>query len=69
VLTANTVACGSGSLPGVNGVRVRATAWTSGTANVILVARALPIEPVVSAVQMPVRGDPDPHERGRERRA
>jgi hypothetical protein len=53
VLTANTSRVWLTGMPGLNRLRARATAWTSGTANVILVAGALPIEPLVSAVQMP----------------
>lgn len=53
VLTANTSRVWLTGMPGLNRLRVRATAWTSGTATVILVGGALPIEPMVSAVQMP----------------
>jgi hypothetical protein len=35
--------------PGFSFFRVRATAWTSGTANVVIVAGTYPFEPMVSA--------------------
>lgn len=41
------------TLPAVNRFRVRATAWTSGTANVIIGAGTMPLEPVVNAVYTP----------------
>lgn len=49
VLVANTIRAWTVSAPGFNRFRVRATAFTSGTANVIIAAGALPIEPMVGA--------------------
>src|SRR5215213_1607140 len=50
VLTANATRGWEGTLPAVNRFRVRATAWTSGTANIILAAGSMPLEPVVQAI-------------------
>jgi hypothetical protein len=48
VLTANTAALFSTSCPGYTHIRARATAYTSGTANVIIAPGSMPFEPVVS---------------------
>jgi hypothetical protein len=48
VLTANASVMYLLSLAGVTHVRVRATAWTSGTANVRISPGSMPFEPVVS---------------------
>lgn len=50
VLPANTTRGWEFTLPAVNRFRVRATAWTSGTANVIIAAGSMPLEPVVNAI-------------------
>jgi len=48
VLASNTIRAWTMGAPGLNYLRVRATAWTSGTAQVRIVAGTLPIEPMVS---------------------
>jgi hypothetical protein len=48
VLT-NTARAWTTGAPGFSFFRVRATAWTSGTANVVIVAGTYPFEPLVSA--------------------
>lgn len=48
VLPANTARSWTMGAPGFSYVRVRATAWTSGTANVVIVAGTYPFEPMVS---------------------
>lgn len=50
VLVANTSRMWTTAAPGFNRLRVRATAWTSGTANVRISAGTYPFEPMVSAV-------------------
>ena len=47
-LPANTVRAWTTGAPGFSYFRVRATAWTSGTANVALVAGSYPFEPLVA---------------------
>jgi len=49
VLTSNSLVAWSTDAPGFSFFRVRATAWTSGTANVVINAGTLPFTPVVSA--------------------
>jgi hypothetical protein len=49
VLAANTSRAWTTGAPGFSFFRVRATAWTSGTANVVIVAGTYPFEPLVSA--------------------
>jgi len=49
VLTANTLRAWTTGAPGLSYFRVRATAWTSGTANVVIVAGTYPFEPNVAA--------------------
>jgi hypothetical protein len=50
VLAANTAASWTIDAPGFSFFRVRASAWTSGTANVIINPGSYPITPVVSSV-------------------
>lgn len=50
VLPANTARAWTLGAPGFAFFRVRATAWTSGTANVAIVAGTYPFEPMVSNV-------------------
>lgn len=50
VLPANQTRGWEFTLPAVNRFRVRATAWTSGTANVVIGAGTMPLEPVVQAI-------------------
>jgi hypothetical protein len=52
VLT-NTARAWTTGAPGFSFFRVRATAWTSGTANVVIVAGTYPFEPLVSATTRP----------------
>lgn len=47
-LAANAIAAYSTSAPGFTHVRIRATAWTSGTASVVMAPGGMPFEPVVS---------------------
>jgi len=49
-LLTNTARAWTMGAPGFSYVRVRATAWTSGTANVAIVAGSYPFEPLVAAV-------------------
>lgn len=51
VLTANSTRGWEFTLPAVNRFRVRATARTSGTLAVVIAAGAMPLEPVVNAIQ------------------
>lgn len=52
VLPSNSTRGWEFTLPAVNRFRVQATAWTSGTANsVIIAAGSMPLEPVVNAIQ------------------
>jgi len=51
VLASNTAASWTIDAPGFSFFRVRASAWTSGTANVVINPGSYPITPVVSAVQ------------------
>jgi hypothetical protein len=44
--------------PGFNRIRVRATAWTSGTATVVLLPGAMPFEPLTAAVVNPLVATP-----------
>jgi hypothetical protein len=53
VLAANSTRGWEFTLPAVNRFRVRATAWTSGTANVIIAAGTMPLEPVVNSIYSP----------------
>lgn len=57
VLAANTVRGWEFTLPAVNRFRVRATAYTSGTANVIIAAGTMPLEPVVNAITTKAPGN------------
>lgn len=50
VLAANTTRGWEFTLPAVNRFRVRATAFTSGSAAVIIAAGTMPLEPVVNAI-------------------
>lgn len=50
VLPANQTRGWEFTLPAVNRFRVRATAWISGTANVIIGAGTMPLEPVVNSI-------------------
>jgi hypothetical protein len=50
VLASNAAASWTIDAPGFNFFRVRASAWTSGTANVVINPGTYPITPVVSAV-------------------
>lgn len=50
VIPANATRGWEFTLPAVNRFRVRATAFTSGPANVIIVAGSMPLEPVVNAI-------------------
>lgn len=47
-LPANAVRAWTMGAPGLNFFRVRATAWTSGTANVVIVSGTYPFEPLVA---------------------
>lgn len=51
VLASNSSTSFAFSLYGFDRFRVRATAWTSGTANVVISVGALPFEPIVSSIQ------------------
>jgi hypothetical protein len=52
-LLTNTSRAWTTGAPGFSYFRVRATAWTSGTANVVIVAGTYPFEPMVSSVIRP----------------
>jgi hypothetical protein len=58
VLAANTVRMWTTGAPGFNRIRVRATAWTSGTATVVLLPGAMPFEPLTAAVVNPLVATP-----------
>jgi hypothetical protein len=58
VLPANTARMWTTGAPGFNRIRVRATAWTSGTANVVLLPGAMPFEPLTAAVVNPLVATP-----------
>lgn len=47
-LPANSVRAWTMGAPGLNFFRVRATAWTSGTANIVIIAGTYPFEPLVA---------------------